>query len=286
MSADHPNGATPYSDFELDHSDALVTISFKGLFVFCLGEKIREYGECRIGVPKVEDHYLSIVIREFSGSSDLGIVKHNLSYKQNIVIESVEPVEQKVVWYAKPDFDRLGNTGDPQDFRWIIDLEGKEFHDKQLLGVGDAGGNSLLTPRISIKDGICYSRLKTVERYQRVNLQTGDVLQLGKLELVAGFDLLRSNSETGVVIRNEGGESVTLAKSVGVRYEVEISNICEPGYCEGEADFPLYYETLRDPDGVEFDITLTGNNRPRSAEPLICNMVGLGKSDDLPPPSL
>lgn len=283
MSADYPNGATPSSDFELDHSDALVTISFKGLFVFCLGEKIREYGECRIGVPKVEDHYLSIIIREFNGSNDLGIVKHNLSCKDDIIIESIEPVEQRVVWYEKPGFDRLANTGDPQDYRWIVDLEGAEFHDKQLEGVGDPAGKSLLTPRIVIKDGVTYTRLKTVERYQRVNLQTGDVMQLGKLELIGGFDLLRANSETGVVIRNEGGESVTLAKSVGVRYEVEISNVCEPGYCEGVADFRLYYDVLRDPKGVEFDVSLMGL-APRGAEPQVCNMVGLGKSDELPLP--
>jgi hypothetical protein len=198
------------------------------------------------------------------------LIPHKLNLDEDLSINLIYPDEEDssqcklgVSTYTRRGFDRLDDTGDDEDFRWVPDLEGAEFHNAKLTIVKE----HRLQPTIFISDGILYTRQKTDELFART--AAGDERAgrlLGKVGNGISADINRVKGGS-VVLSNRSAHgspeysdscSVVLEERECVQYLITIENHCQSPYgfpdeSEG-TDFRLFYEVLKDPAGKRFDL--------------------------------
>lgn len=254
----------------LDHSKATVTVSIAGIALSCINK--RERDRCEISILKCDRHKLTFDIqkielhprtREPVGSC---LIPHSLSLDDDIAITLAHPHSDEVVScergtskYMGREFDRLRDIGDEEDFRWVADLEGPEFHNHKLKTVH----RSKIRPTIFITDGILYTRQKTDEIFARVSaIGKPCAVPLGRLAhginaditCVDGGAVVISNVYDKAVPDAARCPSVRLPKDDLSRYRITIENHCESQDDSEGTDFRLFYEVLKDPEGKKYDL--------------------------------
>jgi hypothetical protein len=252
----------------LDHSKANVIISVAGI-AFSRTYKRNQFEvdflRCDrhrpvLDIQKIELHAAT---RKRIRSS---LVAHSLNLAENISIDVVYPDEdgsprfqRGVSTYLGSEFDRLKNIGDDEDFRWVADLEGPEFHNRKLR----IKNLSELKPTIFIGSGTLYSRQKTDEVFARDSVDGKRTpVPLGRfahginadITCPDGSEVILSNlSESGFP---EGSArcSVSLPQSYDTQYVITIENDCDAADESEGTDFRLFYDVLEDPEGEKFDL--------------------------------
>lgn len=234
----------------MDHSKATVRISLLGLTAFCFNGK----NQCEMGLLIHREHRPSLSIQEIGPDNSPINVRHSIDLDHDLRIEATNAGVAK---YLQPGFDRSQDAGDPEDFRWVMDLEGEEFHNQLLTQIGSLG------PKLHINDGTVYTRLKSGVAYARKRADTNaeDPSYLGKVANVVGVDIV-CDDDGGVLVTNERtNNQLWLRKIVDGRhrrYQITISNTrpevaFHPGHMNG-SDFLLYYQIFRDSAGEQFDL--------------------------------
>lgn len=261
----------------LDHSEAVVRITFTGIFAFCINQK----GQCEIGVLKHHEHQASLSIQRFGESNIPANISPPAAWQSGLQIQTEKP---GVHQYVDADFDRRWNKGDPEDFRWILDLEGPELQDQHLELRRDGSGMATLSPIMRIDGGTIYTCLKSVSTYGRVKVQNQPNQQqfLGKVARVIGIDIpcaLKGN----IVLTDGANNQVSLPNTTSdMRYEITVTNIRpDAAPMGGSSDFLLFYE-LFVPTSEQFDLVVAdGPNRSFSPPPLLCDGIFLGRTTSL-----
>lgn len=142
-------GATSDSKItsKLKHSDATVKIFFYGLLAMCFDEQ----GNAEVGVLRNPDHEATMVIDKITPK---GTTTSSYALKPGndlwIGPESASRTGASIYQNEGIKFDRQADTGDPEDFRWVVDMEGKEFHDRML---SLAPNRKMLAPLLHISGG-------------------------------------------------------------------------------------------------------------------------------------
>ena len=252
----------------LDHSNAFVRVTFDGLIAFCYDRR----GDCEMGMVQAADHQPILILTRINPDGSTTFMRRfDLAVNHNVTIDAEDPVEIGTHTFPRDiyrgDFDRLGNDADPEDFRWIMDLQGRDFHGAALRlkrGAGDPA-TARLRPRITVTHGVFYTVEKTPDTFMR-HPRRGDATRpknIGKIADKVGADII-CVPDAGVVKLTVGAETLELVRFVdgkAFRYQIDISNLCRsdgPGprcpTTSTESDFPLYYKVAEDEDGVEFDV--------------------------------
>ena len=254
----------------LDHSKATVTVSIAGLALSCINKLKRN--RCEIGILRCDRHRPLLDIQKIELDPKSGIprcsslVPHSLSLDEDISINVVyhdtggrPNCERGVSTYMRREFNRLKDTGDAEDFRWVADLEGPEFHDRKLK----IKHRSKLKPTIYLSDGVLYTRQKTHETFARVSVDgKASPVALGKLAYGINADITCLGGGEVILSNRFGSElpepgdrcSVRLPHGKHTRYLITLENHCKlPDELEG-TDFRLFYEVIKDPDGKQFDL--------------------------------
>lgn len=200
------------------------------------------------------------------------------------------------------EFERA-ETDDPQDFRWLVDLSSKEFHNAEVV----INGNDT-QPNIKIKDGIFYTAQRTDPDVVTVNSVETAVDSTGNVLALPGVPLNRIASLMGVNIylddasakfkmtwtQNGEKKEIVLEKPpVGSNikhYEIRIIND-PPFIANDEApkhqELREYYkaiEMVRNEDGertnfLPFELEFVQGATPPLGSPTIpCMPVGGGDS--------
>src|ERR1041384_1424303 len=125
----------------LDHSKANVTISVAGIAI----SRPYKRNQFEIGFVKCDRHSLVLDIQKIELHPVTRIPirsclkPHSLRLDENIFVDVVYPdqdgslqFQRGVSTYQGGEFDRLCDKGDAEDFRWVADLEGPEFHNRKL----------------------------------------------------------------------------------------------------------------------------------------------------------
>lgn len=285
----------------LDHSEATARIIFAGLFVFCFNEN----GQCEVGILKHESHQPQLIIQEIGPDNVPRTLDHTFDLSSDLTVEAISPLKGGVRPYYQPEFDRPQNVGDPEDFKWLTDLEGDEFHGRRLDIKSHIPGErpEALKSILYFSDGDFYSYLKSTEMYVRVPYKMpSQEIFLGKTSHIVGVDISCSDEEqSGILLTDkEAGNELFLSKyrdadQEFLRYEIIFNNICLSPASRPDSDFVLYYRLLSDPDGVMFDLRkavkqsdyyLTGKSIEGTAliidgRPIVCDSIYLSKTPTL-----
>jgi hypothetical protein len=296
----------------LDHSEAFVKFTLEGLFVVCKNDRIGPPNRWEIGLPtlpRLNPHDFSIKIYKITGDgtpeleleSSAARPDPRLDVTRDIEvitnIESIPAPHLGLSYYQAPNFDGPQNQGDPEDYRWIVDLEGRNFHNgaveaRTLPHPDHPDATRHYKAKVFIDGGILYTAHKSVERYKRVRHEPPqDELVLGKVALAAGIDLPRIRDDVFTfTVRNVGTSTgITLTQKPGIRYEVELKHVCPPGNPGPVPDFVLFYLILKARDNTRFNILrIPPPGTPPlpggfgGDEPQVCNVMLLSQS--LQPP--
>jgi hypothetical protein len=270
----------------LDHSNAFVRISFDGLIGFCLCR--RDDYRCEMGMVQAEDHEPLISVDRVNPNGTLTpkLTDYPLTRASDISIVVTDPIRLGSTTFpetfAGHTFDRLRDVGDPEDFRWIMDLQGEDFHGPHLRLKRGGGGDTLLRPRITVPSAIFYTQDKTPTRFRRFrHPEDPGQRPIGKLADRVGADILCHPDAKGqklVTVKIAGKDDLPLYRNTkegrGFRYAIKITNLCRrPGsgkpLCGDQSDFPSYYKVAEDEDGIQYDLgTMHPDGDPDGINPI------------------
>src|SRR5689334_7851441 len=251
----------------LDHSKANAIISVAGLALSCINALKRN--RCEIGILRCDRHKPLLDIQKIELDPDSrqpvrsSLIAHSLSLDEDIFIDVEYPdtddtahCASGVTTYMRREFDRLDDTGDEEDFRWIADLEGPEFHNHKLK----LNHRYKLNPTIFISEGILYTREKTDNAFARVPVKgRSSSIALGKFAYGLNTDITCPDGSK-IVLSNRADSqsperrrccSVRLPQNDCVQYLITIENHCKLADEAEGTDFRLFYEVVKDSEGKE-----------------------------------
>lgn len=243
----------------LDHSKAFVRLTFDGIITLCINKRA-EPDRCELGMVATRDHQRRLTITRIrpNGVEEQAYPPFELNNENRVVIETENSITPGVTTFEPGTFNRLADEGDPEDFRWIMDLQGPEFHEDNLSLRRES--DRLCRPKIIIHHGVFYTHSKTPHRYFRYPregnpINTGSI-DIGKIADKVGADIV-ADPVLGKVIVQITGKTPNpielVSDGLKTRYRIDIGNLCRTG-CVQVSDFPEYYSVASDRDGVEFDI--------------------------------
>jgi hypothetical protein len=221
-----------------------ITLVFRGLFLLAFDEDNKF---CQLGVIEADRHRLKINIKTNAASlpnpSALsfeipdGDICFGVLGRTNAV-DKYEPGP----FLRDPSHDR-------RDFRWVLDLEGPELHDRQLtIRAGS------LKRSIFVINGLFYT-------YYCRSVRIVAPSSAAKVAFIAeeiGCDIYLYGEEEAVFRYGpDEGHTIKLKREPDISYEISIENICpeEEGASPSPvSDFAHYYDVVDVPAAQQFKV--------------------------------
>lgn len=271
----------------LDHSDAFVRLTFDGLIGFCFYQG-KQQQRCEMGMVQVPDHEPLLTVNRVNPNGTLTpiLTDYHLNQTSDVSLEVNDPVRPQSTRFpesmASGDFDRFNTANDPEDFRWVLDLQGKDFHEDRLRLKTGGSGDTLLRPRITVPNAIFYTLDKTQDQFYRFKrIDETMSVPIGKIADQVGADILCRPGDHGqklVTLKVNGEPDIRMFRNTtqgnGFRYAIKITNLCRRAgtgrpLCPNQSDFPHYYKVAEDKDGVQFDLKkLYSKDDPAGTTPI------------------
>jgi hypothetical protein len=282
----------------LDHANATATVKVTGLSVGCFNPQTRNWEVALIRHPR---HNLSInVTTKFPENHSSQMRFEVVDPTHTIRIETIEPVvqEDQDVLFTKDPFDRKNlETSDPEDFRWIVDIE-KEFNGNAPVGFGKIPFP--VVPLYVAHPRLYADRNDKLDDMQVVKFAANAEAGASTTEDFGSFGETTSADITcqpggSVVLRIEGpmGVTVPLPHIAGATHEITIENICpeeEVQIVDGvpvvnaekpPSDFKIYFDIVQPASGDTFD--LKPKIEGAQGTDAVCNNTFLGARTSLFP---
>jgi hypothetical protein len=221
-----------------------ITLVFRGLFLIAF-EKDNKF--CQLGVMEADRHCLKITIKTNAVSSQnspelsFEIPDGNIYFEVAGRTNAVDTYEPGL-FLRDPSHDR-------RDFRWVLDLEGTELHNRKLPIKAGA-----LKRSVFVRNGLFYT-------YDSHNVRIVEPSSESRVALTAqeiGCDIYMDGEEEATVRYGAGcGHSIKLKKEPDISYEITVENICpeEEGAAPSTvSDFVRYYDVVDVPKEQQFKV--------------------------------
>ena len=258
-----------------------VTIVFRGLLAFH-PDSAHQYFEA--GILRVPEHRFRIEVREKSsaGVSIFAVPAELLRGAKNDVwsFEFTSSANRGVSFYKKGAFDRKAGIGDERDFRWAVDVEGKEFYNQQLTTK-----QNQLGPIMRVNSGEFYTRTRTVPLLR--NRGNGTFEYFGRAADEVAADLFVGAGDIVLRSTNSGKEILRLKDKPGTTYEIVVENeYMTEAHEANTSHFRYYYRLITKPRDEWYDFkvaddTFSAHRQFNHASPgsnrTPCTMWGLGR---------
>lgn len=219
---------------------------------------------CEVGInPVASNHVLTVEVRRKQlNKPDLILMRHvgPLNFRRpttpgrtepGMIIEVSNPVATTQAAWSCEGTDMLdyvnGTSRYPEDFRWVLNLEGNLFHDRELNpSVFDT------TDMIRLQNGEFFFRtaFKSPDRlkYQRRG-GNKDPLDLRGIGAIARASVFLVEHQNVLVTWNDGtGDRVlTLTKSAGFTYEIYVQHtplFVQPGDATAHDEMTQFYRII------------------------------------------
>ncbi len=233
---------------KISRPEPRVTIVFRGLLAFH-PDPTRQYFEA--GILRAPEHRFRIEVREktSAGVSSFAVPSESLMSAENDVwsFEFTSSSNRGVNFYQNGAFDRKAGIGDERDFRWAVDVEGKEFYNQELTTK-----QNQLGPVMRVTNGEFYTKTRTLPLLRNRGNGTFEYFGRAADEIAAGLFV----GEGDVVLRsvNSGKEILRLKDKPGTTYEVVVENeYMEEEHTANASHFKYYYRLITKPQEQWYD---------------------------------
>ncbi|HKX29008.1 MAG TPA: hypothetical protein VJ302_15030 [Blastocatellia bacterium] len=260
-----------------------VTVLFKGLLLFAFDQDNRF---CQAGIINADRHSLKITVN--SNSSSL-VLPNGSSFEvpAGDVLFEVPGRPRAVGTFEASYFDRDGG-GDPKDFRWVIDMEGSEFHDCQVpFNTGQLERN------IFILNGDFYTHATELVTLKKP--APNKPRSPYKVARTIGCRVHLKDGEEAILRYGDySADPIRLKNEPGVKHEIVIENLCFEnggGSTLPDSDFQFYYRVIALPECEQIKLVglemraqpNSGSIHPSSTSVNPCDPVKVGRTKALLP---
>jgi hypothetical protein len=243
-----------------------ITLIFNGLFLLAFE---RENKFCQAGVMRAENHCLKINIKTKGAPSIFP--KPPLEVPEGDISLQVLRRTGSVSINGQPGTFNRNTADDWRDFRWILDMEGKHLHNRQLSFRAGA-----LKRSIFIYNGLFYTYNTQPVSIISPSSRRKNVIVAEQI----GCDIYLDDQEAAVLrFGTDPGSSIEFRKEPGVSYKISLENLCNEAHRPrpGNSDFVHYYDVIDVPKSKQFRVTR--QPRPGFANARNpCNPIIVGQS--------
>jgi hypothetical protein len=210
-----------------------LTIIFRGLIAF---RQDREDQSFAVGILRAPEHEFRAQVLEKSpqGISSYSIPM-NVSKGDTWWVEM--PAQRKgVSYYENGVFDRQKGVGDIRDFRWLIDLAGKEFYGHRL-----ATNQQHMAVEVKFSSGEFYTKTTTSPLQRRMGGNTFEYF--GRVAQEIATDVFLEAGDFVLTSQATGKEILRLQEKPDTTYELVFDNNPPPMQQSGMGanHFQYYY---------------------------------------------
>ena len=195
-----------------------LTIVFRGLMAFRQDQKEQTLA---VGILPAPHHEFTLQVLEKSaqGISTYSIPV-NVSKGDTWLVE-IPAQRNGVTYYQNGVFDRQKGLGDTRDFRWLIDLEGKEFYGRRL-----ATDRQHLGVEVKFSAGEFYTKTTTRPLQRK---QGGNTFEyFGRVAQEIATDVFLEEGDFVLTSQATGKEILRLQQKPDTTYELVFENAPPP----------------------------------------------------------
>ena len=275
----------------LNSSKTTATISFAGLMLFLINPK----KECEVAIVQCPNHellvdILKITIDENGGTLKSESISHTLDRRRNIQITAKQTLDSGVTEHRGVEFNRENNVGDPNDSRWLVDIDGDKFGNQKLTLEPHpyVEKKKSLGPYITVTNGIIYTEKISDEKFVSIALHDAARLPqfLGRIAYKMGLDIACEEGQGSVVTLSNSGapsNSKSLMWEKNTRYLIMIENVCPHSEeSRGGTDFRFIFDAVSNSKGERFDILrIVENESRRSTAEIVANHLDFALDSDV-----
>jgi hypothetical protein len=266
-----------------------LTIIFRGLMAF---RRDHEEQTLAVGILPAPEHEFTMQVLEKSaqGISTYSIPV-NVSKGDTWLVE-IPAQRNGVSYYQNGVFDRQKGLGDARDFRWLIDLEGKEFYGRKL-----AIDQQRMGVEVKFSSGEFYTKTTTRPLQRKMGGKTFEYF--GRVAQEIATDVFLENGDFVLTSQATGKEILRLQQKPDTTYELVFENAPPPTqHLAMRANhFQYYYGFFPMPKSQWYEfrvvpraLSQTGKNldlvefaHPPINDESPCSGAGYGGDGKLPP---
>lgn len=155
------------------------------------------------------------------------------------------------------DFDRANLKGNEKDFRWLLDLEGPDFHNGKFQRKTDH-----FRTKLNVKGGTFYTYRHT-GHYFKCDGGLHPNKEVGYVPKVMACDISTKEGDC-VYFRIDGDDVLPYPLCDGAKYEIYFFNECEKEDCDDHGDFPMVFDAVNIDPSEKFNLVSIGgeDNHP------------------------
>lgn len=267
-------------------------VVFHGLLSFCYTDR----GHAEVGVFDASaEHKLRIKIS--GGTCDDRIYTGIQLSKGDFILEVTGDLPQGVSSFQTgAEFNRLDNENtSPNDFRWMLDLEGPDIYDSFIINKRP----SHYRPRLFVRSGLFYTIEKTGSTFRAENDDGTVKRDVGNIAFCTGCNIyLKTGQQAVLTLKRADGEDITCRfDKTGSLQKIYFTNTCRlagGGECP-DPDFGRHFDSFDPPGGqrkfklvavkkekIPHDCSGLSRSLQESTDEAPCGGVGYGGTTSIP----
>jgi hypothetical protein len=195
-----------------------LTIIFRGLMAF---RRDHEEQTFAVGILPAPEHEFTVQVLK---KSQQGISTYSIPVnvsKGDTWLVQVPAQRNGVSYYQNGVFDRQKGVGDIRDFRWLIDLEGKEFYGHKL-----AVDRRQMGVEVKFSSGEFYTKTTTLPLQRKVGSKTFEYF--GRIAQEIATDVFLEDGDFVLTSQASGREILRLQQEPDTTYELVFENAPPP----------------------------------------------------------
>ena len=243
-----------------------LTVIFRGLMALHQDQKEHTLA---VGILRAPEHELTMQVLEKSpqGVSTYSIPM-NVSKGDTWLVE-IPAQRNGVSYYQNGVFDRKKGAGDIRDFRWLIDLEGKEFYGRKL-----AIDQRHMGVEVKFSSGEFYTKTTTRPLERRMGGKTFEYF--GRVAQEIATDVFLEEGDFVLTSQASGREILRLQQKPDTTYELVFENNPPPMQhpAMGANHFQYYYGFFPMPKSQWYEF--------RVVPPALVEFAHVPRTDEVP----